>query len=106
MKPIRRNKKSKIKSTAERMRLSVFCSNTNIYAQIIDDECGKTLFNASSIKEVNGGNCDSAKKVGQVIASAALKADVKKVVFDRGNHLYHGRVAALASAAREAGLEF
>jgi len=106
MKPIRRNKKSKIKSSAERLRLSVFCSNTNIYAQLIDDSSGKTIVNASSIKEKNGGNQDSAKKVGSTIAKAAIKAGFKQVVFDRGNHLYHGRVAALATAAREEGLDF
>ena len=106
MKPIRRQKKSKIKSTADRLRLSVYCSNTATYAQVIDDFTGKTIVNASSLKSKNGSNCDSAKKVGSDIAKAAIKANVKKVVFDRGNQLYHGRVAALADAAREEGLEF
>lgn len=106
MKPIRRDKRSKIKSNSERLRLSVFCSNTNIYAQLIDDATGKTVANASSLKEKNGSNCESAKKVGAAVAKAAIKAGSKKVIFDRGNHLYHGRVAALATAAREEGLEF
>ncbi len=106
MKPVRRQKKSKIKSTNDRLRLSVFCSNTTTYAQVIDDVSGKTIVNASSLKSKNGSNLESAKKVGTEIAKAAIKAKVNKVVFDRGNQLYHGRVAALADAAREEGLEF
>ena len=106
MKPVRRQKKSKIKSTIDRLRLSVFCSNTATYAQVIDDASGKTIVNASSLKSKNGSNIESAKKVGTEIAKAAIKAKVNKVVFDRGNQLYHGRVAALANAAREEGLEF
>ena len=106
MKPVRRQKKSNIKSTNDRLRLSVFCSNTATYAQVIDDVSGKTLVNASSLKAKNGSNRDSAKQVGSEIAKAAIKANIKKVVFDRGNQLYHGRVAALADAAREEGLEF
>ena len=106
MKPIKRTKRSKIKSTNNRLRLSVFCSNTNIYAQVIDDEKGITIVNASSLKHKNGSNCESASKVGDDVAKAALKANITSVVFDRGNHLYHGRVAALATAARAAGLQF
>lgn len=91
-------------------RLNVFRSNANIFAQIIDDEAGTTLVSASSLdKELklkNGGNTEAAAKVGELIAKRAVKAKLKKVVFDRGGHEYHGRVKALADAAREAGLEF
>ncbi len=91
-------------------RLNVFRSNTGIYAQIIDDESKKTLVSASSLdKELNlknGGNVEAASKVGELIAERAKKANIKKVVFDRGGYLYHGRVKALADAARENGLEF
>ena len=91
-------------------RLNVFKSNTNIFAQIIDDENGKTLVSASSIdKELkleNGSNIEAAIKVGELIAKRATKKKIKEVVFDRGGYLYHGRVKALAEAARENGLEF
>lgn len=91
-------------------RLNVFRSNKNITAQIIDDEAGITLVSASSmdkdLKIVNGGNAESAKLVGASIAAKAKKAKITKVVFDRGGHLYHGRVKALADTARENGLEF
>ena len=91
-------------------RLSVYRSNSNIFAQLIDDENGITLVSASSIdKELkleNGGNIEAATKVGKLLADRAQKANIKKVVFDRGGHLYHGRVKALAEAARENGLEF
>jgi len=91
-------------------RLNVFRSNSNIFAQIIDDEKGITLVSASSIdKELkleNGGNVEAATKVGELIAKRAKKAKIKEVVFDRGGYLYHGRVQALAEAARENGLEF
>ena len=91
-------------------RLNVFRSNSNIFAQIIDDEKGITLVSASSIdKELkleNGSNIEAAKKVGELIAKRAKKAKISKVTFDRGGYLYHGRVAALAEAARENGLEF
>lgn len=97
----------------ERPRLNVFRSNQNIYAQLIDDTIGKTLASASTLDpevkgrlEGNGGNRDAAKIVGEVIAKRALAAGVTTVVFDRAGYLYHGRVAALADAAREAGLEF
>ena len=91
-------------------RLSVYRSNSNIFAQLIDDENGVTLVSASSIdKEIkltNGGNIEAATKVGELLADRAQKANIKKVVFDRGGHLYHGRVKALAEAARNNGLEF
>ena len=91
-------------------RLSVYRSNSNIFAQLIDDENGITLVSASSIdKELkleNGGNIEAATKGGKLLADRAQKANIKKFVFDRGGHLYHGRVKALAEAARENGLEF
>ena len=90
-------------------RLSVYRSNSNIFAQLIDDENGVTLVSASSIdkelKITNGGNIEAASKVGKLLADRAKKAKIKKVIFDRGGHLYHGRVKALAIAARENGLE-
>ena len=96
--------------TAERPRLNVFRSNANITAQIIDDEKGVTLVSASTReKELNiknGGNVEAAKLLGAEIAKRAKKAKITKVVFDRGGYLYHGRVKALAEAARENGLEF
>ena len=99
-----------ITGTASIPRLNVFRSNSNIFAQIIDDEKGITLVSASSIdKELkleNGGNVEAAKKVGELIAKRAKKAKITEVVFDRGGYLYHGRVKALAEAARENGLEF
>ena len=91
-------------------RLSVYRSNSNIFAQLIDDENGVTLVSASSIdkelKLTNGGNIEAASKVGKLLAERAKKAKIKKVIFDRGGHLYHGRVKALAEAARNNGLEF
>ena len=91
-------------------RLCVFRSNKAIYAQIIDDETRTTLVSASSLdkdlKIKNGSNVEAAKIVGKSIAEKAKKAKITKVVFDRGGYLYHGRVAALAEAARENGLEF
>ena len=99
-----------ISGTSERPRLCVFRSNANIEAQIIDDVKGVTLVSASSLeKELNlknGGNIDAAKVIGTEIAKRAKKAKIKAVVFDRGGYLYHGRVKALAEAAREGGLEF
>ena len=94
--------------TCVRPRLNVFRSNTHIYAQIIDDETGTTLVSASSVnlKLTDGGNIEGAKKVGADIAKKALEKNIKKVVFDRGGYQYHGRVEALAAAARENGLEF
>ena len=101
--------RSKIFGTSECPRLCVFRSNTNIYAQIIDDENGVTLVSASSLdKELNlkNNNIETATKVGASLAKKAKKAGIKTVVFDRGGYLYHGRVKALAEAARENGLEF
>ena len=96
--------------TASIPRLNVYRSNANIFAQIIDDENARTLVSASSIdKELkleNGGNVEAAKKVGELLAKRAKKAKITKVTFDRGGYLYHGRVKALADAARENGLEF
>ena len=98
-----------IHGTAERPRLNVFRSLAHIYVQIIDDEKGVTLTAASSIEkgfEGSGGNIEGAKKVGAAIAKKALDKGITEVVFDRGGYIYHGRVKALAEAAREAGLKF
>ena len=97
-----------ITGTKEVPRLNVFRSNKGIYAQIIVDETGTTLASSSNLelKIKNGGNVEAAKAVGTDIAKKALKLNVKKVVFDRGGYQYHGRIEALADAAREAGLEF
>ena len=93
-----------------RPRLSVFRSDKNIYAQIIDDASGRTLAAASSLEKdlkiANGANQDAAAQVGKVLAERATKAGVETVVFDRGSYLFHGRVKALADAAREGGLSF
>ena len=101
--------RTKISGTAERPRLCVFRSNSNIYAQIIDDVKGVTLVQASTLdKEVKTkqANIEAATEVGKLIAARAIKAGIKTVVFDRGGYIYHGKVKALAEAAREAGLEF
>jgi len=99
-----------VSGTTERPRLCVYRSNSHIYAQVIDDTTGTTLAAASSldkdIKTENGGNIDAAKEVGKLIASRAQDKKITEVVFDRGGYVYHGRVAALAEAAREAGLQF
>lgn len=97
-----------ISGTSEMPRLNVFRSNTQIYAQIINDETGTTLASSSSVqlKIKNGGNIEGAKLVGADIAKKAKEANISKVVFDRGGYQYHGRVKALADAARENGLEF
>ena len=99
-----------LSGTSERPRLCVFRSNANIEAHIIDDVKGVTLVSASSLeKELNlenGGNVEAAKVIGAEIAKRAKKAKINTVVFDRGGYLYHGRVKALAEAAREGGLEF
>jgi len=96
----------KLAGTAERPRLNVYRSLNHIYAQVIDDQAGQTLVSASSIKLKTGGNVAAAKEIGKAVAQAAVEKGVKKVVFDRGGYLYHGRIKALADAAREAGLEF
>ena len=101
--------RGKISGTPERPRLNVFRSNANIYAQIIDDVNGVTLVSANTLeKEFEGatGNCEAAKKVGAVLAECAKAKGINQVVFDRGGYIFHGRVAALAEGAREAGLEF
>ena len=101
--------RTKISGTAERPRLSVFRSNTGIYVQIIDDVAAKTLVSASTLdKEVKtkASNIEAAKEVGTLVAKRAIKAGIKTVVFDRGGYIYHGKVKALAEAAREAVLEF
>lgn len=99
-----------IAGTAARPRLNVYRSLANIYAQVIDDEKGVTIAAASTVekglKENYGGNIAAAKAVGKLIAEKALAKGVTEVVFDRGGYLYHGRIAALAEAAREAGLQF
>ena len=99
-----------LNGTSEKPRLSVFRSNANISAQIIDDTKGVTLVSASSLeKELNiknGGNIEAAKVIGAEIAKRAKSKKINEVVFDRGGYLYHGRVAALAEAARENGLKF
>lgn len=97
----------RIRGTSERPRLSVFRSNKNIYAQIINDDTGTTLVSASSVKlEKIGGNIKGAQKIGEEVAQKALEKGIKTVVFDRRNYLYHGRVKALAEAARKAGIAF
>jgi large subunit ribosomal protein L18 len=105
-----RRVRKKVSGTEVRPRLAVFRSNKHIYAQVIDDVAGRTLAAAStadvSLKETNGSNIDAATKVGSLVAERAKAAGVDKVVFDRGGFRYHGRVAALADAARAGGLEF
>jgi large subunit ribosomal protein L18 len=98
----------KLAGTGERPRLNVYRSLNHIYAQVIDDQKGETLVSAStlSLKAKIGGNVAAAKEIGKAVAEAAVKQGIKKVVFDRGGFLYHGRIKALADAAREAGLEF
>ncbi|MBE9389044.1 50S ribosomal protein L18 [Vagococcus salmoninarum] len=100
--------RAKISGTAECPRLNVFRSNKNIYAQLIDDVAGVTLASASTLdKEISGGTkTETASAVGALVAKKATEKGIKEVVFDRGGYLYHGRVAALATAARENGLEF
>lgn len=101
--------RGKISGTAERPRLSVFRSENHIYAQIIDDVAGNTLVSASTVEksfEGNGSNIEAAKKIGATVAERALAKGIENVVFDRGGYIFHGRVAALAEGAREAGLKF
>lgn len=107
---LRRHKRIRehLSGTKERPRLNVFKSNNGIYVQVIDDVAGKTLVSSSSIalKIKNGSNIEAAVSVGKDIALKCKKAKINTVVFDRGGNLYHGRVKALAEAARENGLEF
>jgi large subunit ribosomal protein L18 len=104
--------RKKIEGTTLRPRLNIFRSSKHMYAQIIDDTKGVTIVAASTLDKdlgeavSNGGNVDAARQVGALIAKRAKEQGVVKVVFDRGGYLYHGRVQALADAAREAGLEF
>ncbi|NPV91727.1 MAG: 50S ribosomal protein L18 [Firmicutes bacterium] len=102
--------RKKIEGSAERPRLSVYRSLNHIYAQIINDENGTTMVAASTLdptlREGYGGNIEAARKVGELIAQRALSQGIKQVVFDRGGFIYHGRIAALADAARTTGLEF
>jgi len=102
--------RSRVSGSPERPRLAVFRSLKHIYAQVIDDRSGRTLVSASSAESGkavgNGGNLAGAKAVGKLLAERATAAGLKQVVFDRGGFLYHGRIKALAEAAREAGLEF
>jgi large subunit ribosomal protein L18 len=107
--------RKRIMGTIERPRLSVFRSVAHIYAQVIDDLSGKTLVSASSTdpklkgafsKEVRGGNIKGAEAIGKAIAERSMDKGIKRVVFDRGGNLYHGRIRAVADAARKAGLEF
>ena len=99
----------KLSGTKERPRLAVFRSVAHIYAQVIDDVEGKTLASASSVDKdgkTKGGNVAAAKAIGKLVAERAKEKGVKRVVFDRGGYQYHGRIKALADAAREAGLNF
>ena len=100
--------RGKISGTAERPRLSVFRSEKNIYAQIIDDVAGNTLVAASSVEKDfgPGSNKEAARKVGKLVAERAVAKGIEDVVFDRGGYIYHGRVKALAEGAREGGLKF
>ncbi len=112
---IRLRQRKRITGTAERPRLAVFRSDSHIYAQVIDDLTGRTLASASSTepavkgkaaKGTRGGNTMGAKAIGKLIAERLIEKGIKQVVFDRGGFLYHGRVKAIAEAAREAGLQF
>ena len=100
--------RKKVRGTAERPRLAVYRSLNHIYAQVIDDDSGKTLATASTTEKAlagsSGGNVDAAKRVGAAVAERAKAAGVENVVFDRGGYVYHGRVKALLDATREAGL--
>jgi len=102
--------RKKIVGTAERPRLNIFRSSKHMYAQIIDDTRGVTIVSASTVdkgaKVENGGNIEAARQIGTLIAQRAKEKGIEKVVFDRSGYLYHGRVQALADAAREAGLDF
>jgi large subunit ribosomal protein L18 len=101
--------RSRVAGTQERPRLAVFRSLNHIYAQVIDDQQGHTLVSAASTEKDlkgKGGNVEGAKVIGKAVADRAKEKGIKRVVFDRGGYQYHGRVKALADAAREAGLEF
>ena len=104
--------KNKIKGSSEKPRLSVFRSNNHIYAQLIDDTKQKTILSASTLNKdiiqdtTSTSTCEASEKVGAYIASKSLEHKIESVVFDRGRYLYHGRIKALADAAREKGLKF
>ena len=104
--------RNRFNGTAERPRLAVFRSNNHVYAQVIDDEAGKTLVSASTLEKdikaelKNTDNVDAAAYIGDVVAKRAIEKGIKTVVFDRAGYIYHGKVAAVADAARKAGLEF
>lgn len=104
--------RNKISGTAERPRLSIYRSNTNMFAQLVDDVNGVTLVSASTIDKklkgtlANGGNIEAAKAVGKLLAERAVAKNIKEIVFDRSGYVYTGRVSALAEAARENGLSF
>jgi large subunit ribosomal protein L18 len=101
--------RGKVSGTAERPRLAVFRSNKGIFAQLVDDQTGRTIAGASWLgvaKSFKGTKTDQAAEVGKLVAEAAKKAGIESVVFDRGGYLYHGRVKALADGAREGGLKF
>lgn len=103
----KRNKKTSIKGTAERPRLSVFRSSNHIYAQIIDDKQGVTLVSSSSLTlKIKGQSQKGAFEIGKILGDACSSKKIKQVIFDRGRYIYSGRVKALAEGAREAGLEF
>jgi large subunit ribosomal protein L18 len=104
---IKRSIRAKISGTAARPRLSVFRSNKNIYAQLIDDAAGKTLVAVSSTAtEAGAGKIEASTAVGKAIAAKAQEQGISEVVFDRSGYLYHGRIKSLAEGAREAGLKF
>jgi large subunit ribosomal protein L18 len=102
-----RRVRSKVSGTSERPRLVVFRSNRGIFAQLVDDESGRTLTSASwTTVSDSGSKIDQAREVGKALAATAKKAGIERCVFDRGGYLFHGRVKALAEGAREGGLEF
>lgn len=109
---VKRRIRQKIRGTSEKPRLSVFRSNNHIYAQLIDDLKGRTILSSSTIEksisaEVSSTNtCEASILVGKLLAKKSLEAKIERVVFDRGGRIYHGRIKALAEAAREAGLKF
>ena len=105
---IHRRIRRKVKGSSERPRLAVYRSLNHIYAQVVDDQLGKTIVSASTtekdLRGTTGGNLDAARRIGKAIAERALAKGIESVVFDRGGYLYHGRIKALTDAAREAGL--
>jgi large subunit ribosomal protein L18 len=109
---VRRRIRQKVRGTAEKPRLSVFRSNAHIYAQLIDDVLGKTIVSSSTLDPIisselgSTSTCEAASLVGQLLAKKCSEVNITTVVFDRGGRLYHGRIKALADAAREKGLKF